>query len=292
MRSGSTSMRSPMPGQQFRGRPVAVRAEAQLEHLARGVLADQRGRRALGHDPALVDHDQPIAELLGLIHVVGGEHQRRALLLQAEQPVPEDVARLRVEAGGRLVEQQDAGVVHERARDREAALHAAGQVVDLGLRALGQLGELEQLVGALADVGARQAEVAPVDEQVLADLELHVEVVGLRHDAELGADLGAVLVRVQVQDGQVAAGARRDRAHHPHRGRLAGAVGPEQPERLTGRDLEVDAVDGGDLFVGLGEGGRRDHRCSHGRPPYDAPRTGRNRHCPRIRRVARAVNLS
>ena len=29
-------------------------------------------------------------------------------------------------------------------------------------------------------------------------------------------------------------------------GRLAGAVGPEQPEELAGRDLKVDAIEGDD----------------------------------------------
>ena len=77
---------------------VAVGAEAHLEHLAARVLADQRRGRALGHDPALVDDDEPIAELLGLVHVVRREQQRRAALLEPEQPVPQDVARLRVEA--------------------------------------------------------------------------------------------------------------------------------------------------------------------------------------------------
>ena len=40
--------------------------------------------------------------------------------------------------------------------------------------------------------GSRQIEVAPVHEQVLEDRELAVEVVLLRDDAELGADLCAV----------------------------------------------------------------------------------------------------
>ena len=72
---------------------VAVAAEAHLEHLARRVAADELGGGALGHDRALVDDHEPIAELLGLVHVVGGEQQRGALLLEAEQPVPEDMCR-------------------------------------------------------------------------------------------------------------------------------------------------------------------------------------------------------
>ena len=167
-------------------------AESHLEHLARGVAADQLGGRALGHDRALVDDHEPIAELLGLVHVVGGEEQRGALLLEAEQPVPEDVAGLRVEAGGRLVEEQDARIVDQRPGDREAALHAAGERVDLRLALLLELREREELVGALRDDPAGQAEVAAVDEEVLAHAQLGVEVVGLRHDAELRPDLGPV----------------------------------------------------------------------------------------------------
>ena len=35
-----------------------------------------------------------------------------------------------------------------------------------------------------------------------------------------------------------------DRRERPHRGRLAGAVGPEEPEHRAGRDVEVDTVEG------------------------------------------------
>ena len=65
-------------------------------------------------------------------------------------------------------------------------------VLDLVAGTLGQLGELEQIVGALAHIGAAQAEVAAVDQQVLADGELGVERVLLRHDAQSGTDARAV----------------------------------------------------------------------------------------------------
>ena len=57
---------------------------------------------------------------------------------------------------------------------------------------------------------------------------------------------------------QVAARARRHRADHAHRGGLAGAVRAEQPERLARRDLERDAVDGGEVAVLLDEVGGGD----------------------------------
>ena len=75
-----------------------VGGEAQLDHLAGGVPLDQRARRALRDDLAAVHHHEPVAELLGLVHVVRGQHQRHALLLEPEQPLPHQVPGLRVEA--------------------------------------------------------------------------------------------------------------------------------------------------------------------------------------------------
>ena len=62
---------------------------------------------------------------------------------------PQVPARLRVEAGGRLVEEQDARIVHQRRRDAEALLLTAGQRPHLALRLLGQLhlGEQAHRVG-------------------------------------------------------------------------------------------------------------------------------------------------
>ncbi len=107
----------------------------------------------LGHDAALIDDDKAVAELFGFVHVVGGEKQRRALFLEAEQAVPENVAGLWDEFGGRLVEQQDARVVDEGTGDGQAPFHAAGEVVDLGCGLVLELGELEQFVGPASGSG-------------------------------------------------------------------------------------------------------------------------------------------
>ena len=195
---------------------------------------DQRERRALGHDHALVHHDQPVAQLLGLVHVVRGDHQRDARLLEPEQLVPQQVPGLRVEAGGRLVEQQQVGPVDQGAGDRQPPLHAAGEVLDLGLRLLGELHELQQLVGPLADLGGRDPEVAAVDVEVVEDVELGVEGVLLRADAEPAADRRAV----------ASPGRRpRIRSSPPLTGETAAIIrmvedlpapfGPEEAERLA-----------------------------------------------------------
>ena len=92
---------------------MVVGVETELEHLAGGVLVDQRTRRPLRDDLAVVHDDEAVAELLGLVHVVGRQDQRHTRALEPEQPVPQDVARLRVQPGGGLVQQQDLGTADQ-----------------------------------------------------------------------------------------------------------------------------------------------------------------------------------
>ena len=102
--------------------------------------------------------------------------------------------------------------------------------------ALGQLDEVEQLVGASGAFLRGEPEVAAVDDEVLADGQLRVEAVLLGHDAEARADLA----------GRAWRGSRpRTRSVPAVTGetqpiirivdRLAGAVRPEEAERLARR---------------------------------------------------------
>ena len=52
----------------------------------------------------------------------------------------------------------------------------------------------------------------------------------------------------------------RDRGDHPHRRGLAGAVGPEEAERLTAADVDVDALDRLEVAELLAQPARADHR--------------------------------
>ena len=83
-----------------------------------------------GDDAALVDDDDVVGELVGLLEVLRGQQQRRAVADQLAQHLPQLDAAARVEAGGRLVEEQ-----HRRRRDQadrevEPAPHAAGVGLD------------------------------------------------------------------------------------------------------------------------------------------------------------------
>ena len=53
------------------------------------------------------------------------------------------------------------------------------------------------------------------------------------------------------------------RGQHPHHGRLAGAVGPQQSEHRAGLDLEVDPVEGDHLVVPLLDAFHHDRVVRH-----------------------------
>ena len=92
-------------------------------------------------------HDHAVGEINRLGDVVGDVDDGLARLAPdvGEQPL-HVVARQRIKRRERLVHQQHSRIVGERARDRDALLHSAGQVMRIGVGELLKLDQLELLV--------------------------------------------------------------------------------------------------------------------------------------------------
>ena len=127
---------------------------------------------ALGDHPAVGDVADAVAAL-GLVHVVGGDEHGHAVGGQPVDLVPELAPRLGVDAGGRLVEQEELRRVHDAGGERQALLPAARQRAGELPAARGQAEAVERL----GDLGARVGQaVEPGDEvEVLLDREVLVE---------------------------------------------------------------------------------------------------------------------
>ena len=97
---------------------------------------------------------------------------------------PDLGADLRVETDGRLVEQQQPRAVDEPTGQQQATTHAARELVDGVLAAIGQARDSERPVDRGRDVG--HAIETGEDGEVLLDRDVDVEVVELRHHAHLG----------------------------------------------------------------------------------------------------------
>ena len=90
-------------------------------------------------------HDQDrVGEALRLLDVVRRHEDRRALGAQPVDQRPQLLADLRVEADGRLVEQDEVRPVDERARDQQPAPHAARELVDARVAPVDQVRDLER----------------------------------------------------------------------------------------------------------------------------------------------------
>ena len=73
----------------------------------------------------LVKDGQPVTQALGFVHEMRGQDQRLATRGELFQPLPDQVARLRVEAGCRFVEEHDIRIIDQGAGQRQSPFHAA-----------------------------------------------------------------------------------------------------------------------------------------------------------------------
>ncbi len=148
----------------------------------------------------------------------------------------------RIQAGGRLVEEQHLRVAEQRPRQRDPLAQALGQ---RAARIAGPVGQVDGPQGAV-DALARVGDLVEVGEalEVLGHAQAEVEARRLRHDRDPPADLDSVLRRER-DSGDSGRPRRRcdQRAERPDGRRLAGAVRPQEPEHLAVVDLEGDVLE-------------------------------------------------
>ena len=94
----------------------------------------QGGRRALGDDLAVVDHRDAVGELVGLVEVLRAQQHGGAEAGERADDVPHLVARARVQAGRRLVEEHELGGHDDAGGEVQPPAHAAGEVLHEAVR--------------------------------------------------------------------------------------------------------------------------------------------------------------
>ena len=174
-----------------------------------------------------VIHDgHAVAELVGLLHVVSGQQDRLAVVVEIAEDLPQGDATLRIETGRRLVEEQHLRSMHDRPCHHQSLGHAARQRHDRGRRSLDESHPLHQLARERLGLLGTHAEVATVELEVLEHGHRPVEGVALRHDAD--QLLGQRGSRHQVDPADLDRSPGRDdpSGEHADRRALAGAVGP------------------------------------------------------------------
>ncbi len=179
---------------------------------------------------------------------MGRQQDRLAELAQRADERPGVAARRRVEAGRRLVEEDELGVADERDAEVEPPLLPARERLHLRVALLGQADEVDHLV----DV-ARVPVVAGEDPVHLAHGQDGPELGLLQDDADPLPERPLAAAGVEAEHGDLAAVALPVALEDLDRRRLAGAVRAEQAEDLAGRDLEVDPAHRLDAVVRLAQ---------------------------------------
>ncbi len=141
-------------------------SDEDLEHFACRRTGDQIRRFPFHQDPAVIHDDQPVAEPVRLLHVVGGEQDREPLALQTLQALPDLLAACGsspVVGSSRI----SRSAVDQRSRQHQPPQHAAGELLHPGILPVIERDEPEQLLRSRFRRSPGNVEIAGEDDQVL-----------------------------------------------------------------------------------------------------------------------------
>ena len=114
--------------------------------------AGQRLGRAEVDEAAVVDHDQPVADLLQLAQQVRGHEDRPSALGDFTDQAADVLHADWIESVGRFVEDDQLGVSEQRGGDAETLLHAHRVGTDAVAAAAGEADEVDEIGDVLLGV--------------------------------------------------------------------------------------------------------------------------------------------
>ena len=223
----------------------------ELADIVVGGRADQFVTRAALDHLAVAHDEDAIAELERLGQVVGDEHHGLAdLVVQADDLVLHVAADQRVERGERLVEEEHVRVAGERPGETDALLHAAGELVGVGVLVSGQADQFDDLHGPLGALGLAHAAYLQAVRDVVDDPAVRQQPEVLEDHGELAAPqlaqpFGVRAADVLALEVDFARGGFDQPGETSHQRGLAGAGQAHDDEDLAGRHVEVHIPYGG-----------------------------------------------
>jgi hypothetical protein len=206
----------------------------------------QLARRTAGDNQTVIDNRDAIAQPFRFLDVVRRHDDRPLLGAQFLDQIANLQANLRIEAAGRLIEEEHLRVVDESERDGEPLFLSAGKRGVIGVFLFPQLEPFQQ---RLAIHGARIKGTEKIER--LAHGDLVREVRGLEANADAVLQFLLLAIGIEIEHLHVARRARPQPFQDFDRARLAGAVWPEQAEDFTRTNFEIDPFDRFETVVRL-----------------------------------------
>ena len=192
---------------------------------------------------------------------MGGQHRRHSLAGEQAHQFPRLAPGLWIEPSGRFVQEEEPRPADHTHRHVQATALPAREFGAVGCGLGSETDHVDELPGR-EGIGVERGEV--VDD--LVDREFLIIRRSLRHHPHLDTPLAFVVLGVASQHAHRTAGAPLRAREDVDGGRLAGAVGPQEGEYLSGFHLQVDIVDRHETpvcFPQSADGdGTRHHRSS------------------------------
>jgi len=208
-----------------------------------GRRAVDRARRADLLDDAGVHHHDQVRDAHRLGLVVRDVDGRDAdALLQLADLDAHLLAQLGVEVGQGFVEQQQPRLHHQAARERDALLLPARELVRLARGQRLQPGEFEDALDALAQRARCDAAQSQPEGDVLEHVQMREDRVRLEHHRRV-AHVGRLVVDASRTEPDLARAGLLEAGDHAQQRRLAAARGPEQRDELPLVDFEAHVGD-------------------------------------------------
>ncbi len=194
---------------------------------------------------------------------MAGEEDGLALGGQSAQQIAHLDDAGRVQAVGRLIQDQQLGIVQQGDGQPQALLHPQRIGVDPIPLPIGQADQAQDGVDARL-VG--HAEDRRHRAQIVAPRHVQMQRGGLDEGADARQELRPRALRLHAKELDAAAGGGDQAEHHADGGGLAGAVRPQKADDLAAADFEAELVDRQAVAVALREvvGGEH-HRAGAGR---------------------------
>src|SRR5438067_4232968 len=224
-------------------------------------VCGELGRRTGEDDRPLVHDEDTLPDLGGEAEVLLDKKKGEPGGAQPFEDLADLLDELRRESLGGLVEEQDRGVSHERPRDREHLLLAAGQLVATHRATAGEDREELHYLGLVPAIRDRPRG----DGDVLADGQIAEDAAALGYERDAcasdlmgrrGGEIGAIDVHAPTSRSQKA----RDRGD---RRRLARTIAADERHGFSRGDVEINALqDMAFAVVGM-EPADREGECAH-----------------------------
>ena len=210
-------------------------------------------------DVTAVEEDGAAADLACEAHLVRHDDHRHAALGEVLHHVEHLADHLGVEGAGRLVEEHDLGVHHQRAHDGDTLLLTAGELAGIGVGAVGKAHAAEQLERlGLSLLLVHALDACGRGGQVVHHVHVVEEVELLEHHAHLLTVLVDVLALplgadVHAVEEDLARGRRLQQVQAAQKGALAAARGTDDGHDLVLFKINADVLEHVELMEALAQ---------------------------------------